>query len=59
MFFACDKKDAAAIDFDDQFIYDELDKDMKDRDIKFVQVMQKEGLTAFQAWEAKMDKTEY
>jgi len=59
VFFACDKKDAAAIDFDDQFIYDELDKDMKDRDIKFVQVMQKEGLTAFEAWSSKMDKTEY
>lgn len=59
VFFACDKKDAAAIDFDDQFIYDELDKEMKDRDIKFVQVMQKEGLTAFEAWTNKMDKTEY
>ena len=59
VFFACDKKDAAAIDFDDQFIYDELDKNMADRSIEFVQLMQKEGLTAFEAWTNKIDKKEY
>jgi tRNA(Arg) A34 adenosine deaminase TadA len=59
VFFACDKKDAAKIEFDDQFIYDELDKEMKDRSIKFIQVMQKEGLTAFEAWTKKVDKKEY
>jgi guanine deaminase len=35
VYFACDKVDTAKIDFDNQFIYDGLQKEIDDRDIKF------------------------
>ena len=57
--YACNKKDAAAIDFDDQFIYEELDKNIGDRKIKFVQLLQKEGVAIFKMWKEKTDKAEY
>lgn len=57
--YACTKEDAANIDFDDQFIYDELDKEMNQRKIKFIQVAQQEGVKVFDEWAAKNDKTEY
>ena len=59
VYFACDQKDAAAIDFDDQFIYDESDKDFDDREIQFVQMMRDESLDIFQKWSEKQDKIEY
>lgn len=59
VFFACNKVDAAKIDFDDQFIYDELDKDLEDRQIKFYKLMRKEALTVFNKWAEKTDRTEY
>ena len=33
VFYGCNKGDAAEIDFDDQFIYNELDKEIDDREI--------------------------
>lgn len=59
VFFACTKKDAAKVDFDDQFIYDELEKDIEDRNIKFVRLMRKEAVPVFQEWVEKTDKTDY
>ena len=59
VFFACTKKDAAKVDFDDQFIYDELEKDIEDRNIKFVRLMRKEAVSVFQEWAEKTDKTDY
>lgn len=59
VFYACTKEDAKAIDFDDQFIYDELDKEMADRQIKFVQLLRNDALPVFKSWEEKNDKTEY
>lgn len=59
VFFGCNREDAAAIDFDDQFIYDEIEKDIDGRQIKFVQLARKEALTVFNDWEAKQDKTAY
>jgi len=35
VFYACNRTDAAEIDFDDQFIYDEIDKSIEDRKIEF------------------------
>ncbi|WP_339710330.1 nucleoside deaminase [uncultured Kriegella sp.] len=57
--YACNRQDAANIDFDDQFIYDELMVDMEDRKIPFEQVLRNEALTVFQAWDAKNDRTLY
>ena len=59
VFFACTKKDAAKVDFDDQFIYDELEKDIEDRNIKFVRMMRKEAVSVFREWAEKTDKTDY
>ncbi|MCF6280087.1 MAG: nucleoside deaminase [Flavobacteriaceae bacterium] len=59
VFYACDKNDAAKIDFDDAFIYEELDKNINDRSIKFVQILQKEATVVFKEWDSKVNKTEY
>jgi len=59
VFYACDKNDAAEIDFDDQFIYDEIEKPIGNRNIPFVKILQEEGVTVFNKWAAKIDKTEY
>lgn len=59
VYFACTKEDAANIDFDDQFIYDELDLKIEDRTIRFAQLSQKEALAVFDKWKTKTDKTEY
>lgn len=59
VYFGCDREDAANIGFDDQFIYDELERDIDNRQIKIVRLMRKEALTAFEEWSDKMDKTKY
>ncbi len=59
VFFGCDREDAAAVGFDDQFIYDELERDLGDRHIKIVRLMRKEALSAFDKWTQKNDKTAY
>lgn len=59
VYFACDKKDAAHIHFDDQFIYDELDKEFADRDIPFARLLRKDALPVFNKWADKNDKKEY
>lgn len=59
VFYACTKEDAAAIDFDDQFVYDELDKNMEDRSIRFINLHREDGKKVFDEWHSKMDKTKY
>ncbi|GGX07422.1 nucleoside deaminase [Aquimarina muelleri] len=59
VFYGCTKEDAAAIDFDDQFIYDELDKGIDNRQINFIGLMREEAVAVFKQWEEKMDKTAY
>lgn len=59
VYYACTKKDAAKIDFDDQFIYDELEKKIDDRDIPFVRLLRKDAIPVFDKWAKKVDKTAY
>lgn len=59
IFYACTKADAAEIDFDDDFIYRELELPLPDRKIPAIQLLQSEGLVAFQEWRDKMDKVVY
>ncbi|HEV7231349.1 MAG TPA: nucleoside deaminase [Bacteroidia bacterium] len=59
VYFACTKNDAAAIGFDDDFIYQEIAKPLDKRSLKFVQIKREEGLSAFKAWENKEGKIEY
>jgi guanine deaminase len=59
MYFANTKTDAAAIGFDDQFIYDEIELKVSERHLPTEQLLQDEALVAFQEWQQKTDKIEY
>jgi len=59
IYFACTKKDAADINFDDSFIYNEIPLPIDKRTIPTIQFMRDEGLDAFKAWVNKQDKIVY
>ena len=59
VFYACNREDAAMIDFDDQFVYDELKKQIDERRIEFKNIMKKEALKVFKKWKEKPNKIEY
>jgi len=59
IFFAATREDAANVGFDDQFIYEEIEKNFENRQMKLVNLMREEGLTVFGNWANKTDKTEY
>jgi len=59
IFFACTHEDAARIGFDDHFIYDEIERPIEERHIKSVNCLRDEGLTVFESWTKKTDKTKY
>ena len=53
------RKDAASIGFDDNYIYEELKKDLFKRTIPMKQINQNEAKKAFEDWERKIDKIKY
>ena len=53
------KDDAKAINFDDSFIYDQLDLKYEERSIKCEHFMRSDALRAFRKWDEKEDKVEY
>ena len=57
--YANTKRDAAAIDFDDSFIYDQLRLDYDRRSIHCEHFMRNEALAAFRKWQDTTDKIEY
>ncbi|MFN2500654.1 MAG: nucleoside deaminase [Pyrinomonadaceae bacterium] len=57
--FACTRQDAANIGFDDNFIYEELEKSNEDREMVLLSLMRDEALEVFRDWAAKADKIEY
>ena len=59
VYYANTKADAAQIEFDDQFIYDELKLPLAQRRLPMIQLMEKEASIAFQEWAEKIDKVEY
>ena len=59
VFFAATKSDAAAIGFDDDFIYQELEVPFEKRSIPFVQDRLEESVDLFRDWTKKEDRTEY
>jgi tRNA(Arg) A34 adenosine deaminase TadA len=59
VFFGNTKKDAAEIDFDDQFIYDEIDRTFSERKIPMKQLLREEALKAFEEWYRKLDRKKY
>lgn len=59
IYYGNNKNDAAAIGFDDSFIYEEMALDRQDRKKKMTELLHDEALQAFEAWKNKSDKVEY
>ncbi len=59
VYFGNTRKDAAAIDFDDDFIYREIPLPIGKRKLPMRQLMRKEALMAFSEWRDKVDKVRY
>ena len=59
IFYGNDRKDAAAIGFDDDFIYQEMPLKPEQRHKTMQRLMGMEALKAFRMWEENTEKTEY
>lgn len=59
IYYAGTREDAAAIDFDDSLIYEQIPLKPSERIIPSLPMMRDEAQRAFRMWEAKEDKTEY
>lgn len=59
VYFANTKKDAANAGFDDQFIYEEINRSLSDRKFACEQLCREDALKAFEEWKLKTDKVHY
>lgn len=59
VFYANDRTAAAAIGFDDEFLYYELSAPIKARKLPMIRLLGEEARAAFAAWQAKPDKVPY
>jgi len=59
IYFAANSADAAAIGFDDSFIYSELKKPAETRVIPAAQLLRKDALAVFREWELNPNKIKY
>lgn len=59
VYYAATQADAAAIDFDDEFIYQEFARPIEDRRLPMIQEAREEGLKAFKAWKDSQNKIRY
>lgn len=59
IYYANDRKDAATIGFDDDFIYNEIELPPYRRNKPSEVLLRDEAIKAFQMWQNKTDKTEY
>jgi tRNA(Arg) A34 adenosine deaminase TadA len=57
--YAATRKDAAAIGFADDLIYEEIGKAPSDRSIPMIQLMREEAMTSFKAWQENEEKIRY
>jgi len=57
--FANTKEDAAKIQFDDQFIYEEIEKPFSERRLITKQIMRDQAIKAFQDWDDLESKIRY
>ncbi len=53
------RQDAAALNFDDEFLYDEIGKEIHERKIPMLQLLNNEAKVVFKTWEEKEDKIHY
>ncbi len=59
IYYAATRKDAAAINFADDFIYDEIQKNNDERSVHMQQLMREEALQAFLKWDKLPNKITY
>ena len=59
VYFANTRKDAAKIQFDDDFLYREVGLPISKRSMPMKQFLRAEALLAFKEWDAKADKMRY
>lgn len=59
VFFGCTRTDAADIQFDDDFIYEEIGTPLDQRQIPMIPLLREEALVVFREWQEKSDKTLY
>ena len=59
IYYGNNRKDAADIDFADDFIYEELDKPLSRRSVPIINMLREEALSSFRLWQEKSDKTLY
>ena len=59
IYFANSRQDAAAIGFDDEFLYQEVPKPVEARSIPTVRLALPEAAAVFAEWQTKPDKVEY
>ncbi len=59
VYFANTREDAAAIGFDDSFIYGEIRKPLAERKIKMIRMDREEAQRVFKQWMAKANKIVY
>ena len=59
IYYSNNRKDAAAIGFSDDFIYEEIMRDRQDRCKPIVELLPEEGKRAFEMWSSDKGKTRY
>lgn len=59
IYYANTQNDAAAINFDDNFIYEEIEKPHLSRQIPCLRIHDEHAIDHFKKWADKADKTEY
>lgn len=59
IYYANTRKDAAEIGFDDDFLYEELKKDLENRTLPIIQLDKNNALKVFEERQKKSDKIEY
>jgi guanine deaminase len=59
IYYANTKKDAAEINFDDNFIYDEIEQTIENRKLPTIQLLRHEAQAAFIEWTNSTKKQEY
>ena len=59
IWYANGRADAAAIQFDDEWLYREVALPLTERSLPAVALLRDEALAVFQAWDAKVDKIRY
>ncbi|MEO9806068.1 MAG: nucleoside deaminase [Reichenbachiella sp.] len=59
IYYANSKEDAAHINFNDQFIYEEIEKPINQRKLFTRQMLREEAKEAFKKWEESPDRVDY